>query len=156
NSVTEILGALLGFLNLLMLEKTQDLKRSASVLLLLMVLILSFLLLSGGIAGTGVYWFFTFPALAFFLKGKRGGIVWNGVVVLVLVLGGFLDYFKILPLPYSYLIVRQLLASFLAVCFLIYFFQKINEDSLTLLKQSSEKLMVINQDLHGQMLERQK
>lgn len=38
----------------------------------------------GGLQGTGILWVFTFPFLAFWLKGQRKGLIWNGVWIVVM------------------------------------------------------------------------
>lgn len=77
----------LGLLNLFILHWWRNVSLAEDVLL---VLLLALLVATfyGSIVSTGPYWLPVLPAIAFFLKGARGGLFWSaGMVCLVLLLG---------------------------------------------------------------------
>ncbi len=127
-------------LNLLYLRRTHNTQLASTIALLLITIALTYLLITGGIAGTGILWFYSFPALAFFLQGKRIGWAWfAGLmvifgIVLLLQMGGYLTQI------YSLTILRQLVASLLTVAILIYFYQSIIEHHQGLLHKSLEEI----------------
>lgn len=53
--------------------RAQHVERSETLLLLAAMLIFGALIVLGGVAGTGLFWVYTLPFLAFFLKGQRLG-----------------------------------------------------------------------------------
>ena len=78
--ILEIIIACAGVLNIYFLKKTLNYKTAGSTILFVMLIALIGFLLDGGYQNTGIFWFYTFPLLAFFLKGKKLGFYW--VVVL--------------------------------------------------------------------------
>lgn len=139
--------AVAGLFNILYLYRTKDTGLPASIVLFLITLALIYLLIDGGIAGTGIFWFFTFPALAFFLKGNRAGWTWFAILLFIVGLILLLQSASVLTLPYSFITVRQLIASLVTVAVLIYFYQSIiehHENQLQLdLEEISQKNAVL-------------
>lgn len=80
-------GLTLGLL--LFLRLTQNLRLAVNMGLCLTIALLATLLFSGGVAGTGLFWWFCLPAAAFYLKGSRGGWAWVGASLVLL--GGRTD-----------------------------------------------------------------
>ena len=74
--VPEISGGIVFLLNMLVLRVSKNINLAKSIMLLTQGAMLLVLLGTGGIAHTGIYWFFTFPICAFFLMGKHKGMVW--------------------------------------------------------------------------------
>jgi len=103
------------------------LRQTSSVGLFLMIIALLFLLKTGGIAGTGIFWFYTFPPLALFLKGKYTGWVWLGILLAATLIIMLLQSGGHYSTPYSTVVIRQMLASLLATAALIHFYQSIVE-----------------------------
>jgi signal transduction histidine kinase len=73
------------------------------------------LLVTGGTQGTGIFWFFVFPVAAFFLAGRRGGMVWMGALYASVTLLLILEQLRWIEIPYSLVVVRQLFVSLLVV-----------------------------------------
>lgn len=130
--------AILG--NVVYLRWQRNVALAGSVVLFLMLGVLGFLLVNGGIDKSGLFWFYTYPALAFFLKGRKKGMVWILVLLSMIALITGMSMLTLVEIPFSAVIIRQLLVSLLAVSFLIYFYQQINEEK--------EKLLEIDREDH--------
>lgn len=70
-----------------MVSTDSQVRTAENMLMLSGVLIFTSLVVMGGVGGTGLFWAFTFPFLAFFIKGQQKGWRWNiGFLALVCVL----------------------------------------------------------------------
>lgn len=92
---------------------------------MMLVITFAFLMLmltSGGTANTGLFWFFVFPVVSFFLTDARMGVIWNvlliGVTAVIWQLPDFL-----ISLPFSDVEIRQLLVAYTIVTLGVYFYQ---------------------------------
>jgi PAS domain S-box-containing protein len=97
------------------------------------------MLMTGGIEGTGVYWYFTFPVSAFFLTGKNGGIKWISFVVLMTIAAFILHLNQLIPFAYAFIEVRQLVLSLLVVSTLVYLYQDTTSKGELQIKQSEHQ-----------------
>lgn len=120
----EIAAGVLGLLNILYLRKSFNAHQASAIILLIMMGLLAFLFVDGGIAGTGIYWMFTFPVLAFFLLDDKLGLRWNLGLLSVLVLILLARNFGLVEIPYEWVVLRQAFFSFSAVVGLLYFYTK--------------------------------
>ncbi len=135
--------ALIGALNIYLLYVSKNIKLSSSVILLLMNILYIILLFTGGISNTGVFWFFSWPLLAFFLKDK-GGIVWVIGSILEIIFIGVLSSLELISIPYSAVQLSQLGASLLAVSLLAYFYWRVQDGYSVEMK---ERTMVLYQEI---------
>ncbi|MDH4198891.1 MAG: PP2C family protein-serine/threonine phosphatase [Spirochaetia bacterium] len=141
----EVLGSFLAIINVLYFRKSLNFPLASSVILTSMIVLLILLLISGGFHGTGVYWFYTFPALAFFLKGKLRGFLYLFYLYLgVAVFYEFHNYGLISRFYYSSVEIRQLLSSLTAVSLLVFFYEKIKVDNEEKIKQSEKEIVMKN------------
>jgi hypothetical protein len=125
--ITELTFAVIFILNLIALRIHQKPATAARIALSVSLAILIFLLYTGGIANTGIAWFYTFPAIAFFLTGIKGGCKWIAALITLTLLATYGMYLGFTPIAYEYIVIRQTIASLLAVSFLIYFYQNTQE-----------------------------
>mgnify|MGYP001575723127 CR=1 FL=1 len=123
--------AILG--NVVYLRWQKSVEFATNGVLFLMLGVLAFLLVDGGIDKSGLFWFYTYPALAFFLKGRKKGLYWILVLLLMIATVTVMSMLALVEIPFSEVIVRQLLVSLVAVSFLIYFYQQVNEKKEKLL-----------------------
>ncbi len=136
----EIGGGMLAAVNLIFLRRSGDIEKSSSFVLVLMYVLLLSLFFTGGIEGTGIFWFYTFPTLAFFLKGARRGAWWVGGLY-ALSFAAFIFHLVLgTELPFPYTTVQQLWLSLLAVSLLVYFYQNINEKNQALIEKRTQAL----------------
>lgn len=126
----------MGIRNTPFLSKPASNKRLlSSLVLVLMIVILSSLLITGGLENTGILWFSTFPLLALFLKGKKEGVLW----ILLLVLAGLIillfDRWNLLNIPYPPTTLEQAFFSFIIVSILAFSYEYIREHQANQLKK---------------------
>jgi len=97
---------------------------------------LLFLLVNGGDNGTGLFWFFTFPIMAFYITGRKTGLLFVASLFLVICLIIFM--FDEFIYQYSVQQVERFIFSFITVSLLTYIFEFVREKtyiSLTLANQ---------------------
>ncbi len=108
---------------LLYLRLKKNLRISVNLGLLLTLFLLAVLLFSGGVAGTGLFWWFCMPAAAFYLKGSRMGWAWVGASMVLLGAAFVASEAGLTWFPYPTPVLRQALASYIVVSLLIYAFE---------------------------------
>ncbi len=112
-------------LNLIVFNKTRNYNLAASVILACVFAVLIFLVITGGLGGTGIFWIYTFPILAFYLKSVKRAFVWSlsllGSIVGLLVA----DLSSILDIYYDTITIRQAGGVYLAVTLLATFYRKL-------------------------------
>lgn len=138
-----VIGSL-GLLNLLIFNRRGRIKPAGSVLLILMACLFLILFVEGGIAGTGHFWLFSYPALAFFLKGKRQGLIWMGGFTLLLAIAFVVYRVRGLPLLYSDLFRIILLLSLCLISALIYIYEEVKSRAQAQLVHKTEQLTSLN------------
>lgn len=124
----EIASGVLILINSLVLWKSHSYKWACRIFLTLVMALLIVLLVTGGIGGTGIFWYFTFPMCAFFLTGRRRGLVWSlmlFIVTLVVIIAGMLIPF---PLAYDPLSFQQLLVIMVVITAGTYVYQTSHEE----------------------------
>jgi len=119
----EALIATGGVLNLLLLKVSKNVKLSEDIILFGMILLLSAILIHGGYSRTGIYWIFTYPLLAFFLKGNKVGFLWNSLFLITIFLLMILDHMGIIPIAFSCEEIRQAILAYVIITILAYVFE---------------------------------
>lgn len=142
NGWIEVIIGIIGVLNVLYLRKDYDLKRASAVILFFMALALAFLFVDGGIAGTGIFWIFTFPILSFFLCDEKTGLLWNIGLLSILALISVLSIFGIVEIHYHWIVIRQIFLIFLAVIFLLYFYTKFSGVNARTLEERTKEILM--------------
>lgn len=125
---------------LLFLRLTQNLRLAVNMALCLTIGLLAALLFSGGVAGTGLFWWFCMPAAAFYLKGSRGGWAWVGTSMVLLGGAYGLSEAGRLVLPYPPAVLRQGLVSYVVVSLLIYAFEVLRGDYERILLRKNQQI----------------
>ncbi|MBU1075889.1 MAG: HD domain-containing protein [Spirochaetes bacterium] len=142
-------------LNAVYLRYTARYNRVSSYTLLLMLALLMVLLITGGTANTGIYWFYTYPALTFFLKGKKRGIIWLVYLYLCTFLVLIFDKLGyIQDIPFTLLQMRQMLVSLLVVSLLVYFHERVKNKSSQIIKEKNIELNSKNDQLLREITKR--
>lgn len=139
----EIAIGTIGVFNVLYLRKSFNSERAGGVLLSIMVVMIAFLFVNGGIAGTGLYWAFTFPVLAFFLFDDTMGLRWNVGLLFVLSVISLAKLTGIVTTPYDWIVLRQAFFSFMAVVGLLYFYTKFTGINARILAERTQKMETI-------------
>lgn len=123
----EVVGGLTVGLNILGLRATHNIGLARNSLLLIMLVLLMVMLLTGGLGGTGIFWFFMFPVSAFFLTGKWGGIIWMITLFASVLIVLLLSQLTLVSIQYDPIVVRQLLVTLSVVSVGIYAYQQARE-----------------------------
>lgn len=129
NGLVELAFAGLGALVLVYLRLTHRQERAQSLSLLVTVAMMSFLLFDGGMEGTGYLWWFCLPAGAFYLKGRRQGWVWVGASMGIFLVAMAAAAFGWWPMPYSFVVLRQLFAAYLVVSLLTWVYEAVRDEA---------------------------
>lgn len=127
--VAEFSGGIIFLFNILVLRFFSHITTAKVVMISVQGVLLILQLIGGGIDHTGIYWYFTFPCVVFFLTGRQKGSVWTALLYVATAITIGLSYMSIIPIAYSVAEVRQLLISLVVVCSLVYLYQYAVEDS---------------------------
>ena len=151
--IIEVIFGFIGLLNLIALRFHKKPSIATLVIMAVMFVALIFLFFTGGYAGTGIFWFATFPILASFLRGKREGRLWIGAFLLSLILLWIAKTAGVIALPFSHVEIRELLFSLTAVSILIYFYQSVDEVNSVSLAEKEKDLTSRNEQIKGELVE---
>lgn len=132
--------AMLAILNLLLLRKTHDATRAASFVLLITLIMFSVMLLDGMYQNTALIWFPTFPAIAFFFKGKCRGLAWVAAQLGTVILIMLTQYYGLLHSPFSNSALGLLIASTSTVGIMVYVYESMRAKAEASLQQAREEL----------------
>lgn len=138
----EFMGGLVLAINFVIVKLTKNLALGRDVLLLVMAVFLTAMLLSGGLYRTGIFWFYLFPIVAFFVAGKAKGFTYIGLMYLVVFAVMALDMLGLVESPYTIFEISVMLISLFVVCFAIYVYQKVREEVAGASQQSRRELQV--------------
>lgn len=138
--LVEVVIGLIGALNVWHLRRSFNTDRASWIVLLLMVGMIAFLFVDGGIAGTGLYWAFTFPVLAFFLFDDTVGLLWNLALLMVLAVISLAKVVGLVSIHYEWIVLRQAFFSFSAVVGLLYFYMKFTGINARIFAERTQKL----------------
>lgn len=106
-------------------------RRLASAETLLMVssvIIFGYLQLSGGADGTGIYWVYVFPFIAFFVAGQKNGWLWSLAFLVLSIVAHILATITDVGFPYSHVQVTQQYAAFLFYTIAASMFNRLRSD----------------------------
>ena len=117
----EIILSTIAVINIFLYRRHKNFDIAADVILILMFAVLNLLVITGGLERTGIFWIYTFPLLAFFLKSIKKAFIWNGVLFFSFLFLVFMQEVGFLKIAYSLTEMRQALSAYIAV-FLIAFF----------------------------------
>lgn len=155
NQVTgtvELFVTVLLLITLVRLRQHGHYRQAGNVTLSLLSSILLLLLITGGLEHTGIFWFFTFPIVAYFITGKREGTLWIlGLLAAILALhiGAHMDLIR---LSYTTIEIRQLIACLIALSCLIYaYYHYIHEQDQDVLVRRENELLERNRQLREQV-----
>jgi signal transduction histidine kinase len=135
--LVELFFAFILYVNLTIFQFSKNINIAARVMVITLLLSLLFMYTDGGIGGkTGVYWYFTFPIITFFLLGEKVGFVSSLLLISSTIISYLLN-----KTPYSLLETRQLIFALITVTLLIRFYWKSNNDIRKMLQVKNEELL---------------
>jgi len=126
--VFEFFPGMFGIFTIIQMRITGNIKRAQTQILFNLTLVMTYLFVSGGIARTGIFWWFTFPVAAFFIKGRKRGWLWIVIIVIESIVMMFAGKFFQINVPYSFVELRQFLAAFLVVSFVLRHYEVLRDD----------------------------
>lgn len=150
----ELAGAAAVVFILAGLGLTNNVAAARVSLLATIMVLLVVMLVTGGTAGTGIFWFFMFPVAAFFLAGRREGSFWMALLIVMIITLWAIDRLTNVSLFYNGIEVRQLVATLVVVSVGVYVYQRSREESEGEARRSQNKLKANVrevEDIHKQM-----
>lgn len=136
----ELILSAISLANIWYLRKSFNTALAGAVLLFIMIVVLAFLLIEGGVGQAGILWIYTFPILAFFLFDSARGLRWNMALLSVLALVVLFSTFNFFTLPYPLIFLRQALFSYLAVIGILYVYTKFNVVNAQILAERTKEI----------------
>lgn len=152
----DIVAAVFWLINLLVLRITGKISLACSLGVAGFLVLLLFLFITGGANGSGIYWLYFFPVVAFFLLGRKGGLAWMAIL-LASVLGlHLMARFNLATMAYSLNATLQMADGLLMESAMIYYYAKIMEDEEAVISNRNQELCLANQMLENEMTQRQR
>ncbi len=131
---------LCAILNVMLLRKTHDANLASTIILLIMLPMLTVMLIDGMFQNTAPLWYATFPAVAFFFKGKIKGILWLCALLGVLLLILLLQALDLLHTPFSIPVLALIFDSTVTVGMIVYVYESLRARADASLEQAREDL----------------
>lgn len=138
--VLELAGSFIFLLNVLAMPLTRNVALAKFIFLLTVIAFLIVMLTTGGTNNTGIFWFFVFPVGAFFLVGKKQGMIWMAALCIATGLVWLLSRYNLAHVAYDAITLRQLIVSLLVVSVGIFAYQQSREE-LQSKSQASERAL---------------
>jgi signal transduction histidine kinase/ActR/RegA family two-component response regulator len=150
----ELALASVGVTLLHLMRRTRRFGLFQNAMLLLQMTLMTFLLYEGGSEQTGLFWWYTIPAGAFFLKGPRVGWLWTGGAIAEFFLMLGLDGAGLIELPYSHNFMLRFMASFTIVSILTWVYENIRHGYEALIERRNREWQDANHQLMLEIQER--
>ena len=144
------------FFSVFYIRKTGKTKLPIALGVLVNVIMALDNILIGGFNNTGILWIYPFPAIAFFLVGRKKGLLSTAFLLLVFILLYAFHALDLLALPYSDFTLQMFLVTFIVTSMLFYFYQLSIERGNNLILRQSITLRNANKRLEEEVRERKK
>lgn len=125
--ILEIIFAGVTLLNLLFYRRFHRISLASTVILCSMLVVITLLLFTGGYHQTGIFWLYTYPLLAFYLKGTHAGKSWLFFSIFFILTFTVLQSFGLVTTSYGYFELQQFLISYFVISIIVYYHQFIAE-----------------------------
>jgi diguanylate cyclase (GGDEF)-like protein len=112
---------------------------SKSIVFINLLLLMLYLVYSGGVSNTGPLWIYIVPPVAFFFSGLRKGITGIAVFVIILTVMLFYPHETLLKTTYTLEFKLRLMLSFLTVTLLFGFYEYSRQQSYNRIEDLSHK-----------------
>jgi diguanylate cyclase (GGDEF)-like protein len=114
-------------------------KFSANLLTISLMLLMIYLVFTGGVNGTGPLWIYIVPPVALFFGGMRKGTRNIGLFVLIISVLMFYPNDEWLATSYTFEFKSRLIYSFLTVSCLFAFYEYVRQNSFNRIQEMSQK-----------------
>lgn len=118
---------------------TGNYRLSSNVILYSLLLLMTYLIYSGGKDNTGPLWIFMFAPVALFFGGLKRGLIDISIFVLIISVIMFFPDDQLIAAKYSFEFKTRLLYSFLTITFLSAFYEYSRQQSYTFMSELSQK-----------------
>lgn len=143
-------------LNLVLLRLTRRISLSCSIGLALLTLLFLFLYATGGDNGTGAYWLYLYPVVAFFLFGKKGGFAWVAMFFALMLALHLAAQHQLAAAAYPLRTALQILGILLVQSMVVSYYAGVMETEEANISRRNRDLLQANQALENEMAQRQK
>jgi diguanylate cyclase (GGDEF)-like protein len=130
-----IIGIAMFFSILVLLRVLDNLEISITTTLITVTLIHAATILTGGFKDVALYYFFPLPIIVFLLTGKRSGLVWIGIQLLIQGTLTIIVLLGILQSPYHGMTLNMVFAAQINIALFALIYQSKKESSEALIKQ---------------------
>jgi diguanylate cyclase (GGDEF)-like protein len=114
-------------------------KFASTLLTVSLMLLMVYLICTGGVDGTGPLWIYIVPPITLFFGGLRNGLLSLGIFVVAISLLLFYPEDKLLTTTYTYEFKSRLLYSFLTVSSLFTFYEYSRQSSFRRMREMSDE-----------------
>ncbi len=135
----EALLVLIATLNLIYFHRKRNYTLASRVILILMILVLSGLIITGGYKGTGIVWIYTFPLLSFFMKPYIHALLWNIAFAVIIGFLLLLEGAGLISVYYDVTTLRQAGGAYIAVTLLTFFYSFLINKLVNILRERAIK-----------------
>ncbi|WP_182440064.1 GGDEF domain-containing protein [Colwellia sp. RSH04] len=118
-----LVASLIYISSFLVQKKSQNLALATGFILYSLVLLMIYLVYSGGVNNTGPLWIFIIPPVALFMHGLKRGLIDNLIFVTAICFLMFFQQGELLITEYSFEFKTRLIYSYLTVTFLSSFYE---------------------------------
>jgi PAS domain S-box-containing protein len=124
---------------LVYLRKTMEIMRAAIISISLVLVFFSILVLLGGQDGTGIFWIFIFPPVAFFIVDQRFGLIYSIILFFVVIIAFYAHIDGVTEYPKA--MKFRFLGSYFGVTIMSWAFEFFRGKIFTQLEQSNEEIL---------------
>ena len=142
--VVELVFAVVLVGNIILSRKNKFTNFLAMLSSMSLLILLSTLLFTGGIAGSGVIWVFIAPVILFFVNGLKQGVILSILFILSLLALIVLDKFEVLSLYYDQLFLRQFFVAYTVMSLILAGYEQISGKNRMLARKSFSQLQLKN------------
>lgn len=147
----ELLMGIISIINLVALRMHKKASIASTVILASMLVVIALLLYTGGYRGTGIFWAYTYPLLAFFLKGTKRGKYWFGAAMAMAIGIWLLRYAGAAAVFYTDEQLHQFLFSIIAVAIIVHYNQHLREKGFARLTEMGQNFSLANSRLEQEL-----
>ncbi len=118
--IFELVSGLAVLLNFISFLYSRKYSLHSSIFLFIICLVLSILVITGGIYRTGIFWIYLYPVVVSLLKEFNSAILWNIYFVILLLSITVADLLDLIELPYDEVTLRQAIFVYFSLLILSY------------------------------------
>jgi c-di-GMP phosphodiesterase len=115
--------------NLIFFRISKKLQIASSIALFICMILFTMSVIDGGVVQMGIIWVLCFPILSLYMKGKKEGLLFILIFMLLYITLAVLDYFKVYDTPYSVATFAYVFSAFVVVSIMTYFYEDTNARS---------------------------